>query len=140
MDLEIAAGYGECSVCFEPLCTKGASVMTDGRGQQGGMFRRETLPKRVCRHFLCQEVFTTLFSLHTHVLASLTRISPTAYVDQARPILDRVEHGVFGVLACCYVHVGFDFSKQRVFAPPPAPPPPFRVLVALNSLRAANSE
>eukprot|EP00752_Nemacystus_decipiens_P006257 g5642.t1 len=60
MDLEIAAGYGECSVCFEPLCTKGASVMTDGQGQQGGLFRRETLPKRICRHFLCQECAPTI--------------------------------------------------------------------------------
>lgn len=60
MDLEIAAGYGECSVCFEPLCTKGASVMTDGQGQPAGLFRRETLPKRVCRHFLCQEVRSPL--------------------------------------------------------------------------------
>lgn len=56
MDLEIAAGYGECSVCFEPLCTKGASVMVDGSGQQAGFLRPERLPKRVCRHFLCQEV------------------------------------------------------------------------------------
>lgn len=62
MDLEIAAGYGECSVCFEHLCTKGASVMTTGQGQAGGLFRRGTLPKRVCRHFLCQEVRDTLSS------------------------------------------------------------------------------
>lgn len=56
MDLEIAAGFGECSVCFEPLCTKGASVMVDGSGQAAGFLRSERLPKRVCRHFLCQEV------------------------------------------------------------------------------------
>ncbi|CAN0537844.1 unnamed protein product [Scytosiphon promiscuus] len=56
MDLEIAAGFGECCVCFEPLCAKGASVMTDGTGRVAGIFRSETLPNRVCRHFLCQEV------------------------------------------------------------------------------------
>lgn len=56
MDLEIAAGFGECCVCFEPLCAKGASVMTDGSGRDGGLLRAERLPNRVCRHFLCQEV------------------------------------------------------------------------------------
>ncbi|CAM9805956.1 unnamed protein product [Ectocarpus sp. 12 AP-2014] len=60
MDLEIAAGYGECSVCFEHLCAKGASVMVDGSGQQAGFLRAERPPRRVCRHFLCQECAPTI--------------------------------------------------------------------------------
>ncbi|CAN0459886.1 unnamed protein product [Ascophyllum nodosum] len=62
MDLEIAAGYGECSVCFEPLCTKGSSIMTDGTGQAASYFptRCEILPRRICRHFLCQECAPTI--------------------------------------------------------------------------------
>eukprot|EP00903_Cladosiphon_okamuranus_P016360 g15087.t1 len=34
--------------------------MTDGQGQRGGLLRREILPKRVCRHFLCQECAPTI--------------------------------------------------------------------------------
>ncbi|CAN0041621.1 unnamed protein product [Ascophyllum nodosum] len=62
MDLEIAAGYGECSVCFEPLCMKGSSIMTDGTGQAASYFptRPEILPRRICRHFLCQECAPTI--------------------------------------------------------------------------------
>lgn len=56
MDLEIAAGYGECPVCFEPMCTNGASVMTDGSERPATFFRPERLPKRTCRHFFCQQV------------------------------------------------------------------------------------
>ncbi|CAN0060524.1 unnamed protein product [Choristocarpus tenellus] len=66
MDLEVALGYGECPVCFDPICSKGASVMTDrAQAMQKDFFSwsqqpNDLKPKRVCRHFLCQECAPTI--------------------------------------------------------------------------------
>eukprot|EP00904_Undaria_pinnatifida_P012786 jgi/Undpi1/8638/HiC_scaffold_25.g11103.m1 len=78
MDLEIAAGYGECCVCFEPLCAKGASVMTDGSGREGGILRPERLPARVCRHFICQESGTIEKSELVDALKGMFSVEPGA--------------------------------------------------------------